>query len=104
VFGYVNVAVDGHVARQVDPAEAAVVRRIFEMAAAGLGTRRIAHALNTEGALAPSPRRASRPWRVIQVAALAAGLAVREMTSLYGTLARATVLDPSVPALPLGTR
>ena len=54
--------------------------------------------------LAPAYGYGNGNRRVIQVAALAAGLAVREMTSLYGTLARATVLDPSVPALPLGAR
>ena len=56
-----NVAVDGHVERQIHPAEAAVVRRIFELAAAGMGTRRIAHTLNDEGAVAPLPRRGGRP-------------------------------------------
>lgn len=52
-----------HVERVINEAEAAVVRRIFEMAA-GVGNRTIALTLNNEGALAPVPRRAgrSRSW------------------------------------------
>lgn len=62
VFGYDNVKVsasDGrhsHVERRVNDEEAAVVRRIFELRAAGVGQVRIARALNTEGARAPQPR------------------------------------------------
>ena len=58
-YGYDNVAVTGpdgtrsHVDRQINEAEAIVVRRIFERAAAGYGFRRIAHALNAEAAPAP---------------------------------------------------
>jgi site-specific DNA recombinase len=61
VFGYANVAVNGHVEREIKPTEAAVVRRIFELAADGLGARRIAYTLNAEGAVAPPPRRNGRP-------------------------------------------
>lgn len=73
VFGYNNREVlseileaDGrrrrlHVERGVNDVEAAVVRRIFQLAAAGVGTRRIAIMLNNEGAPAPVPRRAGRP-------------------------------------------
>jgi DNA invertase Pin-like site-specific DNA recombinase len=67
VFGYRNrevVAGDGHrqyVEREIDPGEAAVVRRIFELCAAGVGVRRTAIRLNDEGTLAPTPRRAGRP-------------------------------------------
>jgi site-specific DNA recombinase len=73
VFGYTNHEVlseapDGsgqchrlHVERVVEPQEAAIVRRIFELCAAGLGVKRIAKALNAEGALAPTPRRRGRP-------------------------------------------
>jgi len=67
VFGYVNVPVltaDGkpdHVTRRILEPEAAVVRRIFTLSAEGLGTRRIAHTLNAEGAPAPKPRRVGRP-------------------------------------------
>jgi site-specific DNA recombinase len=54
VFGYENVPVNGHKERRIIEAEAAVVRRIFELAAAGYGSRRIALRLNDEGA--PTPR------------------------------------------------
>lgn len=70
-FGYDNRVVsitgpDGtprrsHVERVVDPTEAAVVARIFEMAADGRGLRAIAVTLNDERARAPLPRRAGRP-------------------------------------------
>ncbi len=70
VFGYRNVEIrtpDGkrsHVERIVIPEEAAVVRRIFELCAAGVGLRSIAIRLNDEGAPAPLPRRPgrSRSW------------------------------------------
>lgn len=67
VFGYENVEArssDGqrqHVERRVNEAEAAVVRRIFALYAAGRGFRSIAKHLNDEGALAPQPRRTGRP-------------------------------------------
>ena len=63
VFGYDNVEVltgDGkrsHVLRQINPTEAAIVRRIFEMSAAGTGYTRIAKELNAEGAPAPRAQR-----------------------------------------------
>jgi len=59
-FGYHNVPIMGadgkrsHVERQIEPAEAAVIRRIFQLAADGYGLRAIAKTLNAEGA--PSPR------------------------------------------------
>jgi DNA invertase Pin-like site-specific DNA recombinase len=61
-FGYDNVTIttgDGkrsHVERRVNEPEAAVVRRIFEMSAAGTGYSRIAKLLNAEGAPAPRPK------------------------------------------------
>jgi site-specific DNA recombinase len=72
VYGYDNVevtlpdALTGkpkrlHVERRINEAEAAVIREIFEKAAAGWGTRRIAHELNARAILAPPPRRAGRP-------------------------------------------
>ena len=72
VYGYDNVevtvpdAVTGkakrlHVERRINEAEAAVVREIFEKAAAGWGTRRITHDLNARGIAAPAPRRVGRP-------------------------------------------
>jgi len=57
VFGYDNVRVDGHVERRINEAEAAVVRRIYEMAAAGFGFKRIAKTLNDEGRPSPRPQR-----------------------------------------------
>jgi site-specific DNA recombinase len=63
VFGYRNVPIvdsngrRSHVERQVEEAEAAVVRRIFELCAAGTGYTRIAKQLNEGGAPAPAPKR-----------------------------------------------
>ena len=62
VFGYENVEIMGpngkrsHVERQVNEAEAAIVRRIFELAAGGSGQARIAKQLNAEAALSPRPQ------------------------------------------------
>ena len=71
MFGYANRDVFGsagpdgrphrsHVERIIVEAEAAIVRRIFEMSAAGVGVRGIALRLNEEGVAAPMPRRAGR--------------------------------------------
>jgi DNA invertase Pin-like site-specific DNA recombinase len=62
VFGYDNVEVHGadgrrsHVVRTINQDEAAVIRRIFEMCAAGSGLTAITKALNADGALAPRPQ------------------------------------------------
>jgi len=73
VFGYLNRDVYPagaaltsrpkrlYVERVVHEPEAAVVRRIFELYASGMGLRSIAHRLNDEGALAPLPRRPAAP-------------------------------------------
>jgi DNA invertase Pin-like site-specific DNA recombinase len=72
VYGYDNIevtlpdSVTGkpkrlHVERRINEAEAAVIREIFEKAAAGWGPRRIAHDLNARHVPAPPPRRAGRP-------------------------------------------
>ncbi len=71
VYGYDNVPVSApdaaagakrlHVERRINEAQAAIVREIFELAAAGKGARRIAHDLNARGVPAPPPRRAGRP-------------------------------------------
>jgi site-specific DNA recombinase len=63
VFGYTNAraAENGHVERRINDVEAAVIHRVFTMAAAGAGVKRIAAALNAEGAPAPTPRRLGRP-------------------------------------------
>lgn len=60
VFGYDNVEIldaagrRSHVERRINDAEAATVRRIFELAAEGVGQKRIALRLNADDA--PSPR------------------------------------------------
>jgi hypothetical protein len=46
-------------ARRVDPAGAAVIRRIFELFAAGVSPRAIAKQLNAEGVLGPG----GHDWR-----------------------------------------
>jgi len=60
VYGYRNVkqGVVGdrhtHVLREIDPAQADVVRRILEMTASGMGLLRIARTLGAEGVRSPS--------------------------------------------------
>ena len=68
-FGYVNVEQMGpggkrsHVERRVNEAEAAVVRRIFQMCADGVGQISIAKHLNAERAIAPrSQQNRPRAW------------------------------------------
>src|SRR2546425_4092995 len=56
----VRVFLRSHVERRLNDAEAAVVRRIFELCAAGTGYTRIAKLLNAERAPAPRPQQ-SRP-------------------------------------------
>jgi DNA invertase Pin-like site-specific DNA recombinase len=53
-FGYENQRINGHVERVVDEPAAAVVRRIYQLYAAGVGLSTIAHRLNADGALSPS--------------------------------------------------
>jgi hypothetical protein len=66
-FGYENVTIfdesgrRSHVVRRVREDEAAVVRRLFELAAEGRGLRAVAKRLNDEGTLAPTPRRQGGP-------------------------------------------
>ena len=66
VYGYDNLDIPSptgkraHVLRQINPTQAAVVRRIFEMYAHGAGMYTIASTLNTEGV--PPPR--ARGWAV----------------------------------------
>jgi site-specific DNA recombinase len=90
VYGYDNIAVtsptpgpDGqarrlYVIRRINPEQAAVVRRIFELCARGKGLTRIAKALNAEGV--PPPRHA-RGW---------APTAIREI--LYRPLYRGEIV------------
>ncbi len=66
VFGYDNreiLSAEGrrlHVLRVINPAEAAIVRQVFEMFAGGLGIGRIAKRLNEERT--PAPRQSPRGW------------------------------------------
>jgi DNA invertase Pin-like site-specific DNA recombinase len=68
-FGYHNVELknaDGrrsHVDREINEAQAEVVRRIFRMCAAGYGLRTITKQLNAEGLPSPRPRQGRpRSW------------------------------------------
>ena len=71
VFGYHNVRIDGHVERRINETEAAVVRRVYELYAAGYGLSSIAHALNADAASCP------RAQQGRMVAAVGAGVARR---------------------------
>ena len=66
VYGYDNVEVTMpdtvtgkpkrlHVERRINEAESAIIREMYEKAAAGWGTRRIAHDLNARAVSAPHP-------------------------------------------------
>jgi DNA invertase Pin-like site-specific DNA recombinase len=55
-FGYNNVGEQDGVRLRVNPTEAVIVRRIFEMAAEGASLKAIAKALNREGVASPRPR------------------------------------------------
>ncbi len=55
-YGYRNVRVEGGVRLEVNEGEAAIVRRIFEMAASGSSLKRIAKTLNLERISPPRPR------------------------------------------------
>src|SRR5262245_45940590 len=67
VYGYDNREVTGaegqrlHVIRVANPEQAAIVRQIFEMYAAGFGFKRIADTLNKEGVASP---RLGNGWAV----------------------------------------
>lgn len=66
-FGYTNVVITdasgkrSHVEYQINPAEAAVVQRIFELYVAGHGFQTIAKLLNAEQAHCPRARPLSKP-------------------------------------------
>ena len=55
-FGYDNVREGDSVRQQINPGEAAVVRRIFELAANGCSLKVIARTLNAEHVPSPRPR------------------------------------------------
>lgn len=67
-YGYRNVRSADGVRYEVEPDEAAVVRRVFRLAAEGASARTIAHELNADGV--PSPRAGARgtgSWSTSQV-------------------------------------
>jgi len=55
-FGYCNVRVEGGVKLEINESDAAIVRRIFEMAARGTSLKKIAKTLNAERIAPPRPR------------------------------------------------
>ena len=55
-YGYRLVRKGEHTEREIDDGQAAVVRRVFEMAAEGRGYNRITHALAADGVPAPGRR------------------------------------------------
>ena len=76
-FGYRNVEVVGpdgrrsHVTQEVDVAEAAIVRQVFELCGSGLGQKAIAKQLNAEGARAPRAQQGRpRAWAPSSVRAV----------------------------------
>ena len=84
VFGYANRHIfkgedasgnplKSHTEREVNPTEAAVVRRIFDLYDSGEGLKRIALQLNSEGAACPKPFVRKDPMKVWPVAGWAPG-------------------------------
>jgi site-specific DNA recombinase len=73
-FGYVSAAESKSKEREIDPAQAKLVREIFEMAAEGLSPRRIAAELNARGVPSPgaswkrSTRRSDSKWLASAIA------------------------------------
>jgi site-specific DNA recombinase len=70
VFNGVDVhgrPLKSHVERVIDPTEAAVVLRIFEMYDSGLGLKRIAKQLTSEHAVAPKPFVRKDPTKVLPI-------------------------------------
>ena len=57
VYGYVNVRGTDHVGREIVPAEAAVIRRIFHDVAEGAGYAKVAQRLNRDAVPGPRLRR-----------------------------------------------
>jgi site-specific DNA recombinase len=60
-FGYDNVQTPDGVRQQINPAQAATVLRIFELAAEGRSLKGIAKTLNAESIAPPRPRAGRRP-------------------------------------------
>jgi site-specific DNA recombinase len=59
-YGYDNVRSDGKTTRVINEAEAAIIRRIFELVGHGMGLRAVAHKLNDDHI--PAPRFSTRGW------------------------------------------
>jgi DNA invertase Pin-like site-specific DNA recombinase len=59
-FGYDNVTEDGQVRQRINPSEAVIVQRIFELAADGGSLKAIAKKLNDESVQSPRPRAGKR--------------------------------------------
>jgi site-specific DNA recombinase len=79
-FGYRSVEVNSHKELKPDPAEAAIVVKIFELSASGLGITKIAHQLNREH---PTLRKWSGPTvRNMLISPIYAGQIVYGKTSL----------------------
>jgi DNA invertase Pin-like site-specific DNA recombinase len=93
-FGYDNVRVNGHVERRINEPQAAVIRRIFELCAAGHGQIAIAHQLN-EGAGHCSPRTTE--------AARGVGIEHRPRSPPPSALSRRHRLQPIEKAQRVGT-
>jgi site-specific DNA recombinase len=64
-YGYDRVQVGDHVEKRVNDEQAAIVKRIFQLAADGLGDDRIAAALVKDGTPSPGSRWTKRPVRTI---------------------------------------
>ncbi len=62
-----------HTERVINPTEAAVVRRIFELYDSGEGLKRIAMQLTSEGAACPKPFVRKDPTKVLPVAGWSPG-------------------------------
>jgi site-specific DNA recombinase len=73
-YGYVSAAESKSKEREVDPAQAAIVREIFELYAEGLSAKRIASDLNARGVPSPgslwkrSTRRSDAKWLASAIA------------------------------------
>jgi DNA invertase Pin-like site-specific DNA recombinase len=80
-YGYSRVRVGDHTEKVIEPEQAAMVRRIFEMSASGLGDDRIAAALHQDGAPAPGKAWTKRPVRTILGNEIYIGRAVYGMTA-----------------------
>jgi site-specific DNA recombinase len=84
VFGYDNIKVDGHTERRINQAEAAVVRRIFTMSAAGDGFTRIALQLNADKAPAPKPQQGRQAGWIPRTVGLAVKRSLYRGEAVYG--------------------